>query len=75
MKQFHSIFENVGLERESIIHNLHCFEFSLDQVRVRNDGMHPCQTKASVIHQHLRNLSRKQEMIRNYKSEVRNLIT
>lgn len=52
MQQFHSIFENVRLERESIIHNLHCFEFSLDQVRVRNDGMHPCQTKASVIHQH-----------------------
>ena len=57
MQQFHSIFENVCVrererERESIIHNLHCFEFSLDQVRVRNDGTHPCQTKASVIHQH-----------------------
>ena len=53
MQQFHSIFENVReRERESTIHNLHCFEFSLDQVRVRNDGMRPCQTKASVIHLH-----------------------
>jgi hypothetical protein len=49
-KNFKSMY--VCQIKEIITHNLHCFESSLDQVKVKIDDMHPCQIKASLIPQH-----------------------